>query len=689
MRLDRSQSEFCRSTAPHLRLLAPAGCGKTLSLLYRCLELAKRASRPERFLIVTFTKVATAELKRRLTSSREFTPIRGAVKVSTLNAYGFRRMRDQLTHPELLTSSTDRHFAVLNRLRPIWLKRPHIDEAIRRKRDRTRVVMSVMDELKNLGFDHTTDTNFDLFRERMSKLRNHGLSSHIDRQSEILAKNELIVAGSRRNDAAPIGTKTFYDGFFPFWREAVAALHAQSTFTFDDQKYWCWLDLRSPGPDGRPKPPVSGAARFAHVLVDEFQDISPLDLALIRTIVQRHRTSLTIVGDDDQAIFEWRGATPEYILNPQTYLEKRFETHILTVNYRSPKNIVECSQRLIRCNENREPKKVRAVPGAATARIELRSSRAIGDRLELVSELARESKDGSVGVIGRLRRHLIPYEVYYASDGGPVRMATDLDVFASSAFDELKKLLAIWDKGHEAKRPGSVIQDALAVCDLIKRRPMRKQDREALRRHLRHGSYETCADALAALGGYSGSPLSGKGHYELCEIGSSFISAGTVSAAVTAIDEQFSGLRFDYERAEDDIWYTDPPLQQLAEMAEKDGMGADALIERLEAAKESLQHWQGFEDDADADRDGERPLYLMTAPRAKGKEFDTVVLLDCVEGLWPHKAETAAEIEQERRLFYVAFTRARKRVVLLVPDGARPSPFIGELGLPPEVLAGE
>ena len=689
MKLDSSQSDFCRSAAPHLRLLAPAGCGKTLSLLYRCLELSRRAPRTERFLIVTFTKVATAELKRRMHSSREFEPLRDAVKVSTLNAYGFRRMRDQLTHTQLLTTSTDRHFAVWNQLRPIWLKRPHIGEAISRKRDRTRVVMSVMDELKNLGFDHTADTNFDRFRDRMWTLRNHGLSSHIDRQSEILAKNELLVSGSRFDDAARIGAKTLYDGFFTFWREAVASLHAQSCFTFDDQKYWCWLDLRSPGPDGRPKPPVSGAARFAHVLVDEFQDISPLDLALIRTIVQRHRTSLTIVGDDDQAIFEWRGATPEYILNPKTYLQKRFETHTLTVNYRSPRNIVECSQRLIRCNENREAKKVSAVPGAATARIELRSSRAIGERLRLVSELARESKDGSVGVIGRLRRHLIPYEVYYASDGGPVRMATDLDVFASSAFDELVKLLGIWDKGHEVQRPGTVIQNTLAVCDLIKRRPMRKQDREALRRHLRHGNHETCADAIAALGRYSGSPLSGKGHYELCEVGNSFITAGTVSAAVTAIDEQFSGLRFDYERAEDDIWYTDPPLMQLAEMAEKDQMDADDLIGRLEAAKESLQHWQGFDDDADADRHGERPLYLMTAPRAKGKEFDTVVLLDCVDGLWPHKAETAAEVEQERRLFYVAFTRARKRVVLLVPDGAHPSPFIGELGLPPEVLAGK
>ncbi len=55
-------------------------------------------------------------------------------------------------------------------------------------------------------------------------------------------------------------------------------------------------------------------------MVDEFQDINPLDIALIKGIAQRHRATLTIVGDDDQAIFEWRGATPEYILHPEQYL---------------------------------------------------------------------------------------------------------------------------------------------------------------------------------------------------------------------------------------------------------------------------------------------------------------------------------------------------------------------------------
>ncbi len=76
-------------------------------------------------------------------------------------------------------------------------------------------------------------------------------------------------------------------------------------------------------------------------------------------------------------------------------------------------------------------------------------------------------------------------------------------------------------------------------------------------------------------------------------------------------------------------------------------------------------------------------MHLMTAHRAKGKEFDTVIMLDTVPGLWPHKRATEQrELEAERRLFYVAFTRARKKVVMLIDNDAGPiSPFVEELGL--------
>ncbi len=83
-----------------------------------------------------------------------------------------------------------------------------------------------------------------------------------------------------------------------------------------------------------------------------------------------------------------------------------------------------------------------------------------------------------------------------------------------------------------------------------------------------------------------------------------------------------------------------------------------------------------------------RPIHLMTAIRAKGKEFDTVILLDVNDEIWPNRnAKTPPEKEAERRVFYVAFTRARKRILMFVSDNYRnrkavPSPFIDELDLP-------
>ena len=122
--------------------------------------------------------------------------------------------------------------------------------------------------------------------------------------------------------------------------------------------------------------------------------------------------------------------------------------------------------------------------------------------------------------------------------------------------------------------------------------------------------------------------------------------------------------------------FADPPLKQLADMAESEDMSADDLIERLDVAKNSLRHYQGFGDETDEDR----LPHIMTATRAKGKEFDTVVLLDVNEGIWPHKrAETPRHIEAERRLFHVAFTRAQRRVVLLSTKGAPLSRFVREM----------
>ena len=484
-------------------------------------------------------------------------------------------------------------------------------------------------------------------------------------------------------ESAADSPRAFYDRFFRFWRDACTSLHDQLTFTFEDQKYWCWLDLRSPDADGKAKPAVTGIARFDHILVDEFQDVNALDLALVRTLVDRHRSSITIAGDDDQAIFEWRGATPEYILSPEEHFAVSFTTHVLGVNYRSPSNIVRHSQKLIANNERRVDKPSSAVPAAPKADIAVVRTDSIGHRLRLVTEIAQATPSpGRVAVVGRVRSQLIPYEVYYAAGGGEVRTATDLDALASSAFDDLLHLLEIWDRGSKRIRATRVADDLVTVFNLIRKAPFSRKNNESVRQFLKVLSASTSAEAAVAFARYDGAKLTGKTHEHLSDVAGSFLNATTAWQAIECIADDFDGLRFDYEKSEDDVWYTDPPLKQLAEMARDEHLDVDDLIGRLEAARDQVKHFQGFEDEESPTED-DRTLHLMTATRAKGKEFDTVIMLDTGEGIWPHKrATTKLQVEAERRLFYVAFTRARKRIVMLSTENVPISRFVLELGLP-------
>jgi len=176
----------------------------------------------------------------------------------------------------------------------------------------------------------------------------------------------------------------------------------------------------------------------------------------------------------------------------------------------------------------------------------------------------------------------------------------------------------------------------------------------------------------------------------IAEAAQKFLDAETVSDSLLMLSEHFAGLQIDLGKAADDIFYADPPFEHLAEYADRYGDDYEQFIDDIERAKEQLVYIPPVDDetsDADTDALWKRPLHLMTALRAKGKEFDTVVLLGSNDGVWPNKnAETPQQREAERRVFYVAFTRARKRVVILVDRkmGTRevaPTPYISELGL--------
>jgi DNA helicase-2/ATP-dependent DNA helicase PcrA len=677
--LDVFQRQFCESFAPNIRLLAPAGSGKTQSLLWRCAEVHARQGGKARFLIVTFTRAARDELRARL--GREFFSIADSIEVATLNGWGYRRLRAQHHSPRLLASERDKAWCIQNALQPVWTAHGPIAEAMRAQQYVAGpLLMNVAERLKILGFRHEGEQR--PFQQHLRNLSELGLDHLLDEQIAGLREIGILKSGTRDEFAHVIA---------PFWTEACAAMVSQSLFTLEDQKYVALLYLLSQQADSRI--PIGGS-RLTHVLVDEFQDMNPLDLDFIRAIVDVNRAELTIVGDDDQAIFEWRGATPSYILVPEAHFGRPFETYILERNYRCPRNLVAASQSLIARNTRRQRKRIEAMhPYDATVTVLERSK--FTDSIDVVTDevrgfLKRGSGPGKLALISRKRAQLIPYQILMAAENLPFCAAEDLQVFMSAAFESLKQTLLVCAKAREGGRSLSLADEVVGICNQVKRFPLRKAERDKLTMHIKAARPRTYADAVGALTGYRG-PL--KGQNEDGSISRDFaarigalLAANTVAQAIGVIGTEFSGLEKDYGKAAEDIFFADPPFLYLADFARRYGDDFGRFLDDLDLAKNTLAQLPGEDDQPEGTDAWSRPVHLMTALRAKGKEFDTVVMLDVNDGIWPSRhAGTQAQKEQERRLFYVAMTRAKHNLVLTLSGRigdhlAQPSPFLAEAG---------
>jgi len=403
------------------------------------------------------------------------------------------------------------------------------------------------------------------------------------------------------------------------------------------------------------------------------------------------------VGDDDQAIYEWRGASPVFITDPENKIQRGYQTHILQNNYRSPRNIVMLSQRLIQHNTRRVPKTVQPI-SKVDAQIEVLSTSSLSETtdfvLQRVRQLLQSKETERVAIIGRKRGQIIPYQIAFARENIQFYAAEDLQVFLSDAFKSLKEMLAIRARANVGRIAGiDFASDALQLCDKVRHFPLNARDRESLRHHLAIANPQSLASAADAIRAYRG-PLkgannSGQMSASFADAIQAFLSAHTVADAINSIGNDFDGLRRNYSRSLEDIFYADPPFFQLADYAQRYGDNYVAFLDDVNKAEATLVKIPPEDNDGEQGQTWKLPLHLMTALRAKGKEFDVVIVLDANDGIWPSAlAATHEQLEQERRLFYVAFTRAKKAITILVNRSlqnrpAQPSPYLAEMGLVP------
>lgn len=676
MQLDSSQLAYINSTDRFTRLLAPAGTGKTLCILYKCVAILNKPDTSNaKFLIITFTRAARDELKSRIESDDCFNILRSRCTIETLNSWGFQYLKRNVNgHLQLQDSDREKYMLFNNILRPIWATNARLTNIFEGRRHAYRNILSCFDSLKTLGFRHDNPSLLAHFQEQLDWIIECGLERFF--QEEVLNKLTGLDLLGRRRDNIIENLR----GFIKFWKRCTDHLFMSNIITFDDQKYWCLIQLERKYENSF----IPESNRYQTVFVDEFQDINPLDLFLIRKIYEINKCALSIVGDDDQAIFEWRGATPRFIVEPNLYIEEDFKTFILEKNYRYPKNIVEFSMKLINQSTYRIHKNV--IPMVqGKAEIEIIEFRSHIDALSLILDYASNSTSPKeLGIISRKKSQLIPTQITLISNNIIFYAKEDLNILLSQAFEDMKDILVMIATQDIPRFPDDVINNFVNCCNYVNKYPLRAQDRNVIKHYLFQMRPNTPKEALRFLMECPG--ISHRLRDELSFAIGIVLCATTVAKAIDLMSKHFKGLQQNYVRAEDDIFYADPPLMYLAEYARKYNDNFMEFIEHIRKTISKMHELIDQNNDA-IDPEIHARVHLMTAYRAKGKEFDNVIVLDVNNGIWPIKyAETKEELEQERRLFYVTLTRTKKQVFFIVVDNilgyqTTPSPYLHEMGL--------
>lgn len=672
MALTKAQQDFIVCNDKYIRLLAPAGCGKTFSIIEKTKSILN-ANPKAKINVFTFTRNAGQEIKDRCGKG-------DSLAVNTLNSWGNNYVKaNVLKNARIISSATDRKWCVLNNLQPVWRKKEHnIFEEIltgRAKVKYSEKILNLIDEFKNIGFKHTDFTkntkqneeiyiNFMQFISKLDLMRYYdtllsNLVNDLPLKHEIRSSEELHSFILRH--------------WIPFWRDCCEQMIINGIYTLDDQKYFANMELESRLSKGER---WNGATKIDYIFIDEFQDTSPLDLMLISNLQKITDAGLIIVGDDDQAIFEFRGATPYFILHPDEIFGHEFTTFILDKNFRSPANIVEKSQLLISNNKNRVDKSVSAEsnkPLAKIVHLEANNELLVNSVIEVIKKTLQETEDNIV-ILSRLKASLLPYQVLLTKDNIDYSVSDDLAFFYTQAAQNLNGVLEIKRKNKQLG-PDELTD---LIC-LYSRTEIYKPAREILWHWLMANSanLDNIHEILWQLGKTKSNfeKLLTKDFVDSFEHAVvNFVNAANVYDTLKCLLGEFEGLKKNYSRSLEDLYYRDPPLASLLDFAQQYNDNFDDFYEDFNRAISKAVSSAEFVLEQANSR-----VILSTALRVKGQEFDNVVILNANDGVWPKTQSKTkkAEVEAERRLFYVAVTRVKDTLYFASGTDTK-SPFIAE-----------
>ncbi len=620
-----------------LLVLAGPGSGKTFTITKRILYLLERGVPPERILVITYTKDAAAAMQQRF---REMSDTFQPVNFGTFHSVFYHILQESrgVRHLKLFNDSQKKK-KMITVLKHYREQRGEYCQGAELSEDAVKILAAVS-----------------VYKNTMDKER---------------ALREMPPA--------------FRQSFEEIFEAYKCGMQGEGAVDFDDMLYECRQLLKE-----NTQVKISWQKRFQHILIDEFQDCNPVQYEVV-SLLASEPYNLFVVGDDDQSIYGFRGAQPGILR--QFVRDFQAKQLLLDVNYRCSGEIVRASLSVIEENRDRFPKTLRAVDSPAQTKdgeggVCIRSFQ---DRTEqntwLLEQAERWRKEHAgdsmrCAVLFRTNSYLqraaavlrnggIPF--YMRETGGNVYehfVTRDIMAYLLLAAGEWKRehLLRIINRpvryiSREAVGEGRTLQEMEAYY----REP-------ALR--------ESVLKGAAGTGAYPDPRHRWEVMENLSRLRRQLESLRRMPPAlgVRYILKAVDYDRYLRTRAGENREY----LQEWREMAE--WLRADAG--RFKTVGEWAKAQESFLSEASdrriSSRDGEN-IWLMTVHASKGLEFDKVIIPDCNEKVFPHGDLQGIEtVEEERRIFYVALTRARKSLELLYLTGDRvrprlPSRFLNPL----------
>ena len=611
--LNAQQCEAVTAGPGPMLVIAGAGSGKTRTLTYRVAYLLENGVTPSNILLLTFTNKAAREMLDRVSS---------LLPDSTEGLWGgtFHSIGNKILRRHAETLGWRRGFSIMDREDQEDLMKTVIAAAgIDPKEKRFPKAEVVTDILSmavntNRSIGHIVDTKYPYFLDQVEQLK----AVHDRYEAKKKSTNTM--------DFDDLLTKTLK---LLTEHEEVASIYQR---------------------------------QFEFVLVDEYQDTNHIQAEFVDILAAQHQ-NIMVVGDDAQSIYSWRGADFRNILQ----FTKRYpaaRTYKIETNYRSVPEILHVANAAIEANEEQFPKELtahRETRSVKPALLELNDSNM---QAQFVTQRILELRDegvelNEIAVLYRAHFHALELQIELTRHGVPFQITSGLRFFEQAHIKDVASFLKFAANHH----------DEVAFKRIVRLLPgVGGAAADKLWAHFEKALAESAAvDSFADA--FLGAKVGAKSEKmwkqfvhtleEIAPGGKLIAPSSAIESVVEAVYDDYAKTKFpNYEVRREELNVLANYARQYADPDEF--LSQLALVTSLET--EAAINASGEE------RDSER-VTLSSIHQAKGLEWKVVFVIHLTEGSFPsnRSLESPAAIEEERRLFYVAVTRACDELYLTYP----------------------